>query len=124
MQEFHSNNGALSSFIISVFAIGWAVGPLILPPLSELYGRNSLYHVSNALLTVASMGCALSTNLSMLIGFRFLMGLAGCPSFSLSGGTIADLIPLEKRGAALSVWGMGPLVVSGLISSFCLSDIR
>ncbi|WEW54737.1 hypothetical protein PRK78_000162 [Emydomyces testavorans] len=114
MHEFHSNNGALSSFIVSVFAIGWAVGPLVLPPLSELYGRNPIYHASNIFLTIASMGCALSTNLSMLVAFRFFMGLAGCPSLSLSGGTIADLIPLEKRGIALGVWGMGPLLSASL----------
>ncbi|QVM10970.1 hypothetical protein D8B26_005621 [Coccidioides posadasii str. Silveira] len=60
MHEFNIDSGALSSFTVSVFAIGWAV--------------------------------------------------AGCPSLSLSGGTIADLIPLERRGVALSVWGMGPLM--------------
>nr|KMM72461.1 benomyl/methotrexate resistance protein [Coccidioides posadasii RMSCC 3488] len=105
MHEFNIDSGALSSFTVSVFAIGWAVGPLVLPPLSELYGRNPLYHASNLFLTLSSMACALSSNLTMLIVFRFFMGLAGCPSLSLSGGTIADLIPLERRGVALSVWG-------------------
>ncbi|KAI1936304.1 hypothetical protein LOZ66_004763 [Ophidiomyces ophidiicola] len=121
MQEFNSASGALSSFIISVFAIGWAVGPLVLPPLSELYGRNPLYHTSNISLTLSSMACALSTNLPMLIIFRFFMGLSGCPSLSLSGGTIADLVPLERRGVALSVWGMGPLlgpVIGPIVGGF------
>ncbi|KAI1976511.1 hypothetical protein LOZ53_001761 [Ophidiomyces ophidiicola] len=121
MQEFNSASGALSSFIISVFAIGWAVGPLVLPPLSELYGRNPLYHTSNISLTLSSMACALSTNLPTLIIFRFFMGLSGCPSLSLSGGTIADLVPLERRGVALSVWGMGPLlgpVIGPIVGGF------
>ncbi|EFW18822.1 conserved hypothetical protein [Coccidioides posadasii str. Silveira] len=121
MHEFNIDSGALSSFTVSVFAIGWAVGPLVLPPLSELYGRNPLYHASNLFLTLSSMACALSSNLTMLIVFRFFMGLAGCPSLSLSGGTIADLIPLERRGVALSVWGMGPLmgpVVGPIVGGF------
>ncbi|KMU82403.1 vitamin B6 transporter bsu1 [Coccidioides immitis H538.4] len=37
MHEFNIDSGALSSFTVSVFAIGWAVGPLVLPPLSEFW---------------------------------------------------------------------------------------
>lgn len=111
MEEFHSNNGALSGLVVSVFVIGFCFGPLVLAPMSELYGRNPVYHGSNICFTIFSVACAVSTSLPMLIAFRFLMGLSGCPSLSLGGGTIADLIPLNERGAALSIWALGPLLV-------------
>ena len=38
------------------------------------------------------------------------MGIAGCPPLTLGGGTIADLMPPQKRGKALSIWTMGPLL--------------
>lgn len=111
MNEFNSSNGELSGFVVSVFIIGFCFGPLVLSPMSELYGRNPVYHGSNICFTIFSIACAVSTNLPMLIVFRLFMGLSGCPSLSLGGGTIADLIPINKRGRALSIWAMGPLLV-------------
>ena len=39
MTEFHSNNDALASLVVSVYVLGFAFGPLFLAPMSELYGR-------------------------------------------------------------------------------------
>jgi hypothetical protein len=39
MEEFHSDNELLAGFVVSVYVLGFAVGPLFLAPLSEMYGR-------------------------------------------------------------------------------------
>jgi MFS family permease len=123
MEEFHSSNEALASFVVSVYIIGFCVGPLVLSPLSELYGRSPVMHSSNIFFIIFSIACAVSTNLSMFIVFRLFMGLAGCPPLTLGGGTIADLMPPHKRGKALSIWTMGPLLVSFLLISYVLVRI-
>lgn len=41
----------IASFIVSIFILGYAVGPLVISPLSEVYGRRPLYHVNNVLFT-------------------------------------------------------------------------
>ena len=46
----------------------------------------------------------------MLIGFRFLEGMAGSAPITIGGGTIADLFIQEQRGGALAIWSMGPLI--------------
>lgn len=52
----------------------------------------------------------MANNLSSLIVFRLLAGIgASCP-ITLGGGTIADMIPLEKRGLAMMFWIMGPIM--------------
>lgn len=111
MQEFQSDSDQLASFTISVYVIGFCIGPLVLSPLSELYGRSPIMHASNVFFFIFTIACAVSSNLTMFIIFRLLMGISGCPPLTLGGGTIADLQPPDKRGMALSVWTMGPLLV-------------
>lgn len=77
MEEFHSRSVELGSFVVSVYVLGFAVGPLLLAPLSEIYGRLYIYQVCNFGFILATVACALSTNLNMLIGFRFLEGVFG-----------------------------------------------
>jgi MFS family permease len=111
MKDFHSNNEELAAFVVSVYIIGFGIGPLVLAPLSEIFGRSILVHVSNAGMIIFSIACAVSSNLSMFVVFRLLMGIAGCIPVTIGGGIIADIVPVEKRGAAMSIWGMGPILV-------------
>ena len=110
MSEFHSHDDVLSSFVVSIFVLGFAAGPLILAPLSELYGRNIMLNITNLLFVVFTVACAVSSNLNMLIVFRFLAGCVGAAPLTIGGGTIADVMPPEKRGMAMAVFVMGPLV--------------
>ncbi|OAX82790.1 hypothetical protein ACJ72_02862 [Emergomyces africanus] len=80
MREFKATSPELASFVVSVYLIGYAFGPLINAPLSELYGRAYLYHACNVLFIVFNIACAVAPNLPALIVFRFLAGSAGsCP---------------------------------------------
>lgn len=57
-------------------------GDDVLTCLSEMYGRTIVYHVTNILFVGFTIGCALSTNMGMLIAFRFLTGVCGsCPMY-------------------------------------------
>lgn len=77
MEEFGSTNTLLAGFVVSVYVLGFAIGPLILAPASELVGRAIIYHICNVGFTVFSVACAVSTNLGMLIVFRFFQGCFG-----------------------------------------------
>jgi multidrug resistance protein len=110
MREFHSSNANLETFVVSIFVLGFAFGPLIIAPLSEIYGRRPAYILSILLFTIFNIACALSTSLGMLITFRFLAGFAGSTPITLGGATIGDAFPKDKRGSAMAIWGMGPLL--------------
>jgi len=90
MAEFHSTNIDLASFVVSIYLLGYAFGPLALAPLSEMYGRLPLYRISTVLFILFNVGCAKSTNLTMLIIFRFMTGLAGSCPLTLGPGSIAE----------------------------------
>jgi len=109
MADFGSTNQEIASFIVSVYVVGYCFGPLLIAPLSELYGRAPLYHVCNVLFVIFSVACALAPNLGGLVAFRLLAGLAGSCPMAIGPGTIADLVPREKRGKVMAAWVFGPL---------------
>ncbi|KAL5329826.1 hypothetical protein ACEPPN_003345 [Leptodophora sp. 'Broadleaf-Isolate-01'] len=109
MKDFQTDSPAMASLVVSVYVIGFALGPLLFAPLSEIYGRLFVYHISNILFLAFTVGCALSTQTGMFVAFRLLAGCVGATPLVLGGASIADIIPPEQRGAAMTLWGAGQL---------------
>ncbi|KFY94343.1 hypothetical protein V500_03316 [Pseudogymnoascus sp. VKM F-4518 (FW-2643)] len=110
MEDFNTSSPTFATFVVSIFVLGFACGPLILAPLSELYGRVIIYNTTNVLFLGFTILCAVSQNPSMLLAFRFLSGFAGVATITIGSGTIADIMPREKRGKAVSIWSVGPIL--------------
>ncbi|TLS30884.1 hypothetical protein PpBr36_02587 [Pyricularia pennisetigena] len=110
MQDYHTESTSFATFAVSIFVLGFACGSLILPPLSELHGRVVVYHVTNALFLLFTAACGLARGEAMLLAFRFLSGFAGVASITIGSGTIADLMPREQRGRAVSIWSVGTIL--------------
>lgn len=71
---------------ISLFVVGFAVGPLIWAPLSELYGRQILFFGTYMALTAFNGGAAGAPNIQSLIVLRFFAGTFGSSPLTNSGG--------------------------------------
>ncbi|KAI5927664.1 major facilitator superfamily domain-containing protein [Camillea tinctor] len=110
LAEFKTTNNQLATFVVSSFVLGFAAGPLLIAPLSELYGRARVYHTTNVLFVFFTIGCALSSSMGMLIAFRFMAGFAGVAVITCGSGSIVDIIPTEQRGRAMALWSVGPLL--------------
>jgi multidrug resistance protein len=93
-----------------VYILGYAAGPLVIAPSSEMYGRLPVYHVSNILFIIFTIACAVSSSLNVLIGFRLLAGIAGSSVITIGGGTFGDMFSAQERGPAMAIWSMGPLM--------------
>jgi MFS family permease len=78
--------------------------------MSEIYGRHVVLTSANAFFCVWLIGCALAPSLGALVAFRFLTGMGGSGCLTIGGGVIADLMPIHRRGMAITVWMIGPLV--------------
>jgi hypothetical protein len=89
LRTFHETSNTIATFVVSVYILGFAIGPLIIAPMSELYGRHHLYNICNLLFVIFNIACALSKSMGMLIAFRFFAGCAGSAPLTLGGGTIA-----------------------------------
>ncbi|KAJ9637483.1 hypothetical protein H2204_004907 [Knufia peltigerae] len=110
MEDFQSTNSTVASFIVSIYVLGYALGPLFLAPLSEVYGRLPIYHGCNFMFVIWTVACALAPGISSMLVFRLLAGIAGSCPLTIGGGSIGDLMVQEQRGAAMAVFAMGPLM--------------
>lgn len=110
MRAFHETSSLVGTFVVSVYVLGFAFGPMLVAPLSELYGRMITYHIGNLLFIIFNIACAVSNSMGMLIGFRFLAGCAGSTPLTLGGGSVADMFPVEERAGAMAIWAMGALL--------------
>lgn len=80
---------------ISLFVLGFAVGPLLWAPLSELFGRQILFITTYMGLTAFNAGAAGSQNIWTLIILRFFAGAIGSSPLTNAGGVIADMFPVR-----------------------------
>jgi len=92
----------------SIMVCGFAVGPLLWSPLSEIIGRRPVYIISLALYTIFNIPCAISPNIGGLLVSRFLCGVFSSSGLSLAGGTIADIWNIEDRGMAIAYFAAAP----------------
>jgi multidrug resistance protein len=126
LKTFDETSNLIAAFVVSIYILGFALGPLIIAPMSELYGRALLYNISNALFVIFNIACALSNSMGMLIAFRLLAGCAGSAPLTLGGGTIADMFPPEQRAGAMAIWSLGPLlgpVIGPICGGFLVQSI-
>ena len=107
--DFHNSSLLLGTLTVSIFVCGYVVGPLILAPLCEIYGRRIVLTGSNIFFCVWQIGCALAPNINSLIIFRFFAGVGGAGCLTVGGGVIADLFQPDRRGTATSIYTLGPL---------------
>lgn len=106
-----------------MYILGFAVGPLMLAPLSEYFGRNPVYVWSWLLLVIFQIPLALAPNIATVIVCRLLQGFFGSAPLTNTGGTVSDLWARDECGNAMAVYGLsstfGPplaLVISGYIA--------
>jgi hypothetical protein len=98
------------SLILSIFVLAYAVGPLFLGPLSEIYGRVIILQLANLFYLVFNLACGFATTKGQLIAFRFLAGLGGSAPLALGGGVLSDCWRAEERGKAISIYSLAPLL--------------
>lgn len=90
-----------------------AANALILPIsgwISARLGRRNYFLLSIAVFTLASVLCGMAASLPALIFFRALQGLAGGGLQPSSQAILLDTFPVEKQGAAQTLFGVAALI--------------
>lgn len=95
---------------VSLYVLGFAVGPLLWAPLSELFGRQVLFLITYGALTAFSAGAAGAQNIQTLLILRFFAGAFGSSPLTNAGGSIADMFSADQRGLAMSVFAAAPFM--------------
>lgn len=76
-KEFNITSEVEIQLTLSIFVLAYAVGPLFLGPLSEIYGRVPVLQLSNLFYLIFNIACGVSRSKGQMIAFRFLSGLGG-----------------------------------------------
>ena len=95
---------------LSLFVLGFALGPLIWAPLSEMYGRQSIFVVSYLAYTAFSVAAACAPNITALLVLRFFASAFGSSSMSNAAGVIADMFNKTERGMAMALFATAPFL--------------
>ncbi|KAJ1558237.1 hypothetical protein HK096_002771, partial [Nowakowskiella sp. JEL0078] len=93
---------------MSIFVFALAVGPLIMGPLSEIYGRVIVIQISNLVYLVSNILCGFCTNKWQITLLRFISGLGGSAPLTIGGSVVSDLFIAEERGNAMSIYSVTP----------------
>lgn len=112
--EFAPVTNEILTLGISLYVLGFALGPLCWGPLSEVYGRRKIFYFSYIPFICFLAAACGTPNVTALVIFRFLQGTFGSSPITNSGGTISDMYAANERGNALSVYSIsvfcGPIL--------------
>ncbi|KAI8630287.1 major facilitator superfamily domain-containing protein [Xylariaceae sp. FL1651] len=109
---------------ITLFVVGFGIGPLAFAPLSEVYGRRVIYGSTLFVATVFIIPGAVSKNIQTLLVARAIDGIAFSAPMTIIGGTLADLWRSEERGIPMAAFSAAPFIgpaIGPLVGGF-LSD--
>jgi DHA1 family bicyclomycin/chloramphenicol resistance-like MFS transporter len=81
---------AVQMSLVVVF-LSFAIGPLIVGPWADMYGRKPVLYGGLAVFAVASVGAALAQTVEWLIFFRLLQGLGGSTGMVVPRAVVRDL---------------------------------
>ena len=113
LREISGSIGATTTEIAWVIT-AYSIANVIVIPLSGMFsnffGRKRYFTTSVAIFTFASLMCGLSTNLWVLVFWRFVQGLGGGGLLSTAQSIIMDAFPPEKRTTGLMIFGLGVIV--------------
>ncbi|KAF2182885.1 MFS multidrug transporter-like protein [Zopfia rhizophila CBS 207.26] len=112
--KFDIPEGFMQQLVMSIFLLGYAQGPFVLAPLSEIYGRVTVLQYANLIYLAFNTACGFAQNKQQLLAFRFLSGIGGSAPQALCNGVLADTWRKEERGKGQAIYGMltfiGPCV--------------
>lgn len=92
------------------YIIFMGIGPLILAPLSETFGRRKLYIICFAIFSLLQIPTALAPNIATLIAIRTVAGFFGSVGVANGGGTISDMYESNERASIFGWYLLGPLL--------------
>jgi MFS family permease len=87
-------------------SIGVAFTPLLLAPLSEIFGRLPIFLVSALLFALLYIPAALTHSFAGFLVVRLLQGCVASVGNSMVGGTVSDIFPAAKRGLPMSTFAL------------------
>src|SRR5919112_3236802 len=113
LNDMRGNLGATMTevgWVITAYAIGNVIIVPMTSWLAQQFGRRNYFAASIILFTVCSFLCGNANGIWELVIFRFLQGVGGGALLVTSQTIITESYPVEKRGMAQAIYGLGVII--------------
>ena len=113
LTDMKGNLGATLSeigWVITAYAVGNVIVIPMTSWLSQQFGRRNYFAASIMMFTAFSFLCGNATGIWELVAFRFFQGVGGGALLVTSQTIITESYPIEKRGMAQAIYGMGVII--------------
>jgi len=122
-QSLRADIGAVQ-MSLTAFFISLGAGQLLYGPVSDMVGRKPPLYAGLAVFAIASVGCALATDIQTLIALRFIQGLGAAAGMAIPRAVVRDLHTGTDAARLMSLLMLvfsispilAPLVGSGVIA--------
>ncbi|KAG7193018.1 uncharacterized protein KQ657_001132 [Scheffersomyces spartinae] len=123
-EKFHIGR-TTATLSTSLYVFGFASGPIVWGPLSELYGRKAILLASMFGYSCFCFATATSKDLQSIMITRFFTGFIGAAPLAVCPAVMADLYSAASRGVAISFFAIclfgGPLLAP-IFSAFIVKN--
>jgi MFS family permease len=75
--DFDIPENFMRQLVMTIFLLGYAQGPFVLAPLSEIFGRVTVLQYANLIYLLFNTACGFAQTQNQMLAFRFLSGLGG-----------------------------------------------
>ncbi|GLB35291.1 putative major facilitator superfamily protein [Lyophyllum shimeji] len=106
---------------ISLYVLGFALGPLVFAPMGELFGRRIVFLVTLSAYALFQIAGGLAHNLPTLLSCRLLTGIFGSSPLTNAGGAVSDIWNARERGLASAIYATVPFlgpVIGPIVGGF------
>ncbi len=113
LNDMRGNLGATMSevgWVVTAYAIGNVIIIPMTSWLAQQFGRRNYFAVSIIIFTISSFLCGNASVLWELVLFRFIQGVGGGALLVTSQTIITESYPVEKRGMAQAIYGLGVII--------------
>jgi DHA1 family bicyclomycin/chloramphenicol resistance-like MFS transporter len=102
------------SLSLSSYFIGISAGQLLYGPLLDRFGRKTPLYIGLLVYILASLGCAVTTNIDVFIVLRFIQAVGSCAAAVASMAMVRDVFPVNDSPKVFSllmlVVGLSPML--------------
>ncbi|MEJ2346080.1 MAG: DHA2 family efflux MFS transporter permease subunit [Gammaproteobacteria bacterium] len=98
------------SWVLTSYLVASGVFMPLTGYFTDRMGQRRYLMVSVLGFVITSALCGLSTSLSEIVLFRLLQGVFGASLVPMSQSIMVQTFPLEERGKAMAIWGVGVMV--------------
>ncbi|KAI2640331.1 MFS general substrate transporter [Hypomontagnella submonticulosa] len=108
-QDLHTDD-ATTQMTLSIFVLSYAFGPMLLAPMTEVFGRKPIWILSCCFYILWNTVCGFSLTNSVMIASRFFSGLGASVQYAVEFPVLADCWKPEQRGLSFAIATFLPLL--------------